>query len=165
MLRQGLIGILLAAAVAPHAWAEPTFPKKPTAAEVSQSIVRYGARATVSALFDQKRWDYVAGRIGEGDAAWVALAPKLAPGADAGTAEELPIELAFALPLNPAAVLAAVHTGAFEVSDVCGAPFIEDTVKDIPGYLRKATAAVARVTDPALAATKAACLQTLAKAG
>jgi hypothetical protein len=152
-------------AAASCAWAAPTFPKQPTPAEVSQSIVQNGARATVSALFDQNRWDYVAGRIGEGEAGWVALAPKLAPGADAGTAEDLPIELAFALPLNPAAVLAAVHTGAFDVSDVCGAPFIEDTVKDIPGYLRRATAAVTKVADPSLAATRAACLQALAKAG
>jgi hypothetical protein len=161
-------GLLIGAALAllPVAvWAGPSFPRHPTPAQVSASVARYGARTTVSALFDQHRWDYVAGEIGGGGAVWVALAVKLAPGADAGTAEELPIALAFALPIDAPAVLAAVKSEAFDVADVCGAPFIEDTVEDIPAYLRKATAAVTAVKDPALAAARAACLQTLAKAG
>src|SRR5580698_294576 len=113
------------------AWAGPTFPRHPTPAQVSASLAAYGAQTTVSALFDQHRWDYVADEIAKGGAVWIDLATKLAPGADAGTAEELPIVLAFALPLNAPAVLAAVKGGAFDVGDVCGAPFIEGTVKDV----------------------------------
>jgi hypothetical protein len=147
------------------AWAGPVFARHPTPAQVTASLARYGARDTVSALFDQHRWDYVADEIAKGGAVWIDLAVKLAPGTDAGTAEELPIVLAFALPLNAPAVLAAVQGGAFDVGDICGAPFIEDTVKDLPAYIRRATAAVAKVSDPALSATRTACLQTLAKAG
>ena len=161
-------GIAIGAALAllpPAAWTAPAFPRHPTPAQVEARLARYGAQATVTALFDQHRWDYVAGRIGDGGAAWVALAVKLAPGADAGTAEDLPISLAFALPLDAPAVLAAIQGGQFDVGDVCGAPFIEGTVRDVPAYLRRATAAVTRVSDPALADTRAACLQTLAKAG
>ena len=136
-----------------------------TPAQVTASLANHGARATVNALFDQHRWDYVADEIAKGGAVWIDLAARLAPGADAGTAEELPIVLAFALPLNAPGVLAAVKRGAFYVGDVCGAPFIEGTVSNIPAYIRKATAAVTRVSDPTLAATRTACLQTLAKAG
>ncbi len=93
----------------------------------------------------------------------MALAPKLAPGADAGAAEELPIALAFALPKNPRAVL-AVLGGGFPVEDVCSAPFIEGTVKDIPAYVKEAKAAVARVTDAKLAKVRDACLAELRKA-
>jgi hypothetical protein len=160
-----LVGAAAALALLPAAaWAAPVFPRHPTPAEIGDSIARYGAQATVNALFDQNRWDYVADEIGTGKAAWVSLAARLAPGADAGTAEELPISLAFGLPLGPAAVLAAVQSGAFDVEDVCGAPFIEGTVRDLPVYIRRATVAVSKVSDPALAATRAACLVALAKA-
>lgn len=163
--RRILIGAAATLLLPAAAWAGPAFPKHPTVAEVDAGLARYGARATVNALFDQHRWDYVADQIGKGGSAWVALAVRLAPGADAGTAEELPIALAFALPVNAPAVLTAVRSGAFDVGDVCGAPFIEGTMPSVPAYVRKAMAAVSRVRAPELAATKAACLQALAKAG
>jgi hypothetical protein len=155
----------LAFTAARPADAAPRFAAHPTPAEIGASLARYGARATVNALFDERRWDYVSDRIGAGESAWVALAAKLAPGADAGTAEDLPIALAFALPRNAPAVLAAVQTGAFDVAEVCDAPFIEDTVSDIPAYRRRAAAAVRRVAEPQLAAVKAACLAALASDG
>jgi hypothetical protein len=157
------LALALALTGASGADAAPRFAAHPTPAEISASLARYGARATVNGLFDQKRWDYVSDRIGAGEAAWVALAPKLAAGADAGTAEDLPIALAFALPRNAPAVLAAIRSGAFAADDVCDAPFIEDTVSDIPAWRRRAAAAVRRVADPQLAAVKAACLAAIAK--
>jgi hypothetical protein len=156
--------VALAALAASPVLADPTFPTRPTPTQIGASIDRFGAHATVSALFDQGRWDYVADEIGDGGSAWVALAVRLAPGADAGTAEELPISLAFALPINPAAVLATLPSGAFDVADVCGAPFIEGTVRDLPAYLRKASDAVEKVTDPTLKDQKTACLEALAAA-
>ncbi len=155
----------LAFTAARPADAAPRFAAHPTPPEIAASVARYGARATVNALFEERRWDYVSDRIGAGETAWVALAAKLAPGADAGTAEDLPIALAFALPRNAPAVLAAVRTGAFDVADVCGAPFIEDTVSDIPAYRRRAAAAVRGVGDPKLTAVRAACLATLESEG
>jgi hypothetical protein len=160
--RRVMAGVLAAALAGAAAHAAPRFPPRPTPAEVEASLARNGARATVSALFDQRRWDYVSDRIGAGDGAWVALAPRLAAGADAGTAEDLPIALAFALPRNPAAVLAALGSGAFDIGEVCGAPFIEGTVSDLPAYVRRARAAVRRVDAPALAAARRACLAALA---
>jgi hypothetical protein len=166
--RRALMGVLSGAAIAllpaSALAAGPVFARRPTTQQIDTAITRYGAHDTVNALFDQDRWDYVADEIGKGSSAWVGLAVRLAPGADAGTAEELPISLAFALPINPSAVLMAVKSGAFDVGDVCGAPFIEGTVASVPAYIHKATVAVSRVTDPALAATKTSCLATLAKA-
>jgi hypothetical protein len=134
---------------------------------VAASVGRFGASATVNALFDQHRWDLVSDKIAAGDGRWVALAAKLAPGTDAGTAEELPIDLAFALPLNAPAVLAAMdgaHDALTGADAVCGLPFIEGTIADPAAYKRRAIAAVAKVADPALAAKKAQCLAALAQA-
>jgi len=157
-----LIGVLTLAAGG--AWAAPRFASHPTIAAIEASIVRDGAQATVGALFNGRRWDEVASHVARGEPGWVALAGKLAPGTDAGTAEDLAISLAFALPRDAPAVLAVLHSGAADVSDVCGAPFIEGTVRDVPAYARQAAAAVGRVADPRLAATRAACLDALARA-
>lgn len=152
---------------APVAVAAPRFDPHPTPIQIDAALARYGARATVGALFDQRRWDFVSDRIGAGESPYVALAVKLAPGADAGTAEDLPIALAFALPRNAPAVLAvlAAPGAGFDVAEVCDAPFIEDTVSDIPAWRRQAAAAVRRVADRKLAAAKAACLAALGSEG
>lgn len=151
-------------ALASPATAAPRFAAHPTPTEIQASLARFGPRDTVNALFDQRRWDYVSDRIGAGEPPYVALAAKLAPGVDAGTAEDLPIALAFALPRNATAVLTAIRDGGFDVADVCALPFIEDTVDDRPGYQRRALTAVAQVADPKLAALKAACTAALREA-
>lgn len=155
---------VLALAAAPGAWASPRLASHPTIAAIEAAIARDGPRTTVRRLFDQGRWDVVAGHIARGEPGWVALGGKLAPGTDAGTAEDLSISLAFALPRDAPAVLRVLAAGAADAADVCGAPFIEGMVRDVPAYVRRATAAVARVTDGSLAATRAACLDALAKA-
>jgi hypothetical protein len=98
-----------------------------------------------------------------GRAAYIALAPKLAEGTDAGTADDLGISLAHALPLSPNAVLRVIDpgNGSIGVDVVCGVPFIEDTVKDLSGYIRKAKSRVGNVTTPELQSVKAACLEKL----
>ena len=132
---------------------------------IAADVAAHGADAVVARLDANGDYDRVLGHIDSGDVRWLALVPKLAPGTDAGTAEALVIALAFALPRNPAGVLALLQgKEAFPAEDVCGAPFIADTVKDVPAYVRRARAAVAAVTDPRLAATKAQCLAALAKA-
>ena len=106
--------------------------------------------------------------MGDGGSQWVALAPGLAPGADAGSAEGLGISLALALPKNPRAVLAAIDPANGHVlgaGRVCGMPFIEDTVKDRPAYRRRALRAVRGVSDRSLANARAACLSALDAAG
>jgi hypothetical protein len=154
--------LFLPFAVASAALAAAT-PLNPRA--IAADIAAHGADAVVTRLFTHGDYDRVLDHIDKGEAEWVALAPKLAPGTDAGTAESLVIALAFALPKNPRAVLPLI-TGkdAFPVEDVCGAPFIEGTIGDIPAYVKKAKAAVSRVSDPKLAKAKAACLAQLDKA-
>ena len=134
---------------------------------IAASIDQRGAKATIAVLAKADQWDQVADRMGSGDARWIALAPKLAPGSDAGSAEDLGIALAFSLPKNPQAVLAALDPAnghIIGVGRVCGMPFIEDTVKDRPAYRRLALRAVAGVSAPALSQRRAACLTELRRA-
>jgi len=132
---------------------------------ITQEIKKHGAHDVVAWLLAHGDYDRVMDKIDTGDRQWVMLAPLLAPGADAGAAEELPIALAFALPRNPEAVLSVVGgKGGFAVEDVCGAPFIEGTVDNIPAYIKKAERAVAHVSEPQLTDVKAKCLGALKKA-
>lgn len=153
--------MVLAVVVSTPALAAPQLTPETIAAD----IAAHGAGAVVAKLAKNGYYDRVLGHIDKGEAEWVALAPKLAPGTDAGWAEALSISLAFALPKNPKAVLALlVGKDAFAADDICSAPFIEGTIKDVPGYIRRAKAAVAKVSDPSLQSAKAACLASLAKA-
>jgi hypothetical protein len=61
-------------------------------------------------------------------------------------------------------VLALIAAKDFSADDVCSAPFIEDTVKDVPDYIRKARAAVSAVNDASLVTAKSACLAALGNA-
>jgi hypothetical protein len=133
--------------------------------EIAKDIKMHGAHAVVARLLTNGDYDRVMDKVDTGDARWVALVPLLAPGADAGAAEELPIALAFALPRNPQAVLSVVGgKSGFPAEDVCSAPFIEGTIDNIPAYIKKAEAAVSRVSEPGLAEVKAKCLGELKKA-
>ena len=133
--------------------------------KIASDIAAHGADAVVARLNANGDYDRVLGHIDSGDSRWLALAPKLAPGTDAGTAEALVIALPFALPRNPSGVLALLQgPDAFPADDVCGTPFIEDTVKDVPAYVHRARAAVMAVRDPRLQDAKSACLVALKKA-
>jgi hypothetical protein len=130
--------------------------------DIARDIQKHGAKAVVDRLWNNNDWERVMDHVDTGDARWIALVPRLAPGTDAGTAEELPIALAFALPRNPEAVLSVIGgKKGLRIADVCSAPFIEDTVPNIPAYIKRAEAAVSRVSDPALARTKTECLEQL----
>jgi len=130
---------------------------------IQRDIDLHGAGPVVRRLLANGDYERVMDRIDAGDGRWIALAPKLAPGADAGAAEELPIALAFALPKNAHAVLSVLGPNGFPIEDVCSAPFIEGTVKDVRGYIRRAEQAVSAVGDPKLATARDACLAELRK--
>ncbi len=140
----------------------------PNPAAVRDSIRREGAKATIADLAKADQWDAVSDRMDSGNADWIALAPLLAPGSDAGSAEDLGISLAFSLPKNPRAVLAALDPANGHIiiggDRVCGLPFVEDTVPDLPAYRLKAMRAVREVKDTRLAAARTACLAALAAA-
>ncbi|MFM0428187.1 hypothetical protein PQQ75_04155 [Paraburkholderia aspalathi] len=136
-----------------------------SASVLLKQIDEQGAKATVSSM-SESQWDAVLDRVDSGSPEWVALVPKLAKGTDGGNSEDLGIGLAYALPKNPKAVLKAIDPDngpVLGVSRVCSAPFIEDTVPDIPAYIKHARAALNKVRDPALQGVKKACMAELAK--
>lgn len=137
-----------------------------TAGQVAAEIKAQGAKATIAKLAADDQWDTLSEHIVDGEPDWIALAPQLAPGSDAGSAEDLGIALAFALPKRPVEVLHAIDPGngiVLGVDRVCGMPFIEDTVQDLQGYKRKAIAAVRAVTDSDLQNVRQACIAALGK--
>lgn len=143
----------------------------PSAAALSAEIDAKGAKEVVTRLNNttpgadgQNEWNRVTHEMWLGHTAYIELAPRLVSGTDAGTSEDLGICLAHALPLAPVTVLRATdlkNGPALGVSRVCGVPFIEDTVKDLPAYIRAAREKVGAVTAPELKPVKAACLMQL----
>jgi hypothetical protein len=143
-----------------------SIPKPLTLSWTKDQIKSHGAKYIVDALSNQDRYEELLKHIDAGEADWVALAPELAPGTDAASAEALAISLALGLPKNPAAVLSALDPQMEPLTPkrVCGVPFIEDTVKDIPGYIRRSQSALRRVQDVRLATRKTECLDGLNEA-
>jgi hypothetical protein len=132
---------------------------------LAKQINDEGAKATVSRL-SESDWDNLLTHIDSGNSAWIALVPRLAEGTDSGNSEDLGIGLAYALPQNAKAVLSAIDPDngpVLGVSRVCGTPFIEDTLKDFPAYIKRARMAVTKVSDLSLQNIKEACLSELAK--
>jgi hypothetical protein len=132
---------------------------------ILRDIEAEGARAVVDRLWTSGDYDRVLGHIDTGEPAWIALAPKLAPGAAAGSSDELTVALAYALPKNPLAVLAVLDPASPVIGprNVCSAPFGADTDGEIHRYARRARAAIARVAGAASHEMKAACLAALRK--
>jgi hypothetical protein len=134
--------------------------------ELRTSLGRDGPQVTVRRLVAEHRWEAVLDRMGSGEAAWIALAPQLAPGTDAGSAEGLGVALAAALPKDPAAVLRAIDPQdgvVLGAHRVCASPFIEPKPEFVAHYRREALAAVSGVREPKLRAVRDACLAVLRK--
>ena len=136
----------------------------PTPGQISRQIETQGARATVGTYYASRQWELIMAQVSTGKQAWLDLVPKLQPGTDAGTAEDLAIVLAEALPHNPAGVLRLVveedvHT--LSLRQVCSIPFIEPTKARVAAYRKRATAALNRLHDPGLVDRKAHCLAAL----
>ncbi len=151
------LGVVLAAAAAAAPAIGPV--------QVSAEIGRTGAHATIARLARSGQWDGVITRIGEGSDAWLAVAAELAPGSDAGSAEDLGIGLATALPHNAAGVLrtASLKSSGTPIGivHVCGVPFIEQAAAAAEAYRKQAVTAVSHLRDPSLADRKAICLAAL----
>lgn len=136
---------------------------EPDAARVGQDIDARGARVVVQDLWSNDRYETVLQRIATGDGTWVALAPKLASGADAAASEGLTIALAEALPRNATAVLSVLdpRRTALAPTRVCGVPFIEGTAINVADYVRSAEKAVNAVGEPQLNVQRTSCLMAL----
>jgi len=161
-----IVGLLVC-----HATAVAATGSGMTAAEIGAEIDAKGAKAVINRLstanvvaMGRSDWSRTMDQIWNGRLAYIALAPKLAQGADSGPADDLGIALARALPVAPAAVLRVIdrHNGpVLGVGRVCGAPFIDPAAKDASGYLRAVQSAVDEVDAPRLQHVKAACLERL----
>lgn len=140
----------------------------PSASDLRLALAQRGAKTVVAELLNQDQWDSVSDQIASGRQEWLALVPQLATGADAGPAEDLGIDLATALPKNPAAVLSIANeiawkdAGIIGLERVCGIPFVEDTQPK--SYEQRAVRAVRSVSDPTLERKKRECLAYLRNA-
>lgn len=157
-----LAGIALVLTSA-NAFATPA----PSSRAILAEIMRIGAKATVEELSKGGRrtqFDSVLDRIGSGDPAWIALAPKLATGTDGEASEGLGIALAEALPKNPGAVLRTIDPGnplILGPARVCGMPFIEPSRGFLRRYRTRALKALAQMRDPAVEQMKVTCISIL----
>ncbi|SIO72548.1 hypothetical protein SAMN05444172_8983 [Burkholderia sp. GAS332] len=133
-------------------------------ASIAARIGQQGADPVVRQLVANGEYEWVLDRIQAGNGQWIALAPRLAPGTDAGTAEDLGIALAYALPENPEAVLSVIDLRddpVIGVIRVCGVPFVEGTMNEVHAYVKRALTAVSHADSPRLARVRLACLNAL----
>lgn len=132
---------------------------------VGNHIRTDGAKATVAYLSRMNEWDAAMEQVAKGSSKWIDIAGQLAQGSDAGTAEDLGIVLAQALPRNPAAVLRVLDQDddavVLGLNRVCGTPFIETTPAFNAAYERRASLALAHVRAPELAYKRDRCLARL----
>lgn len=133
--------------------------------QISMEIKAHGATAVVERLWDSREYEMVLNHVRSGAPAWVALALKLAPGTDAGAAEELSMALGHALSNNPSVVLAIINPRVFPVSlpEVCRPPFTDETRRQIWAWIRKTKSAILAVTDTSLRSKKVQCLTDIQK--
>lgn len=136
-----------------------------TPAEVTAMLKRQTPQQTVNALYgngENSRWDSVASGIAKGDPAWLALAPQIARGTDAGTSDDFGMAVQDALTTNPTGTLRLL-TQIDMGTGACGENGFEVPAEQARIYHETAIAAVETVTDPALQQIKSQCLADLRK--
>lgn len=101
--------------------------------------------------------DRVLDGISSGDSTWLEVAVALRPTGNAGIAEALPISVAEALPKAPERVLALIEDRRLPVDEICTIPFIEPSDSLVEAYYAATSAALARVNDARLVATRDRC--------
>jgi hypothetical protein len=159
-VRAVMLGVAALATIPTRLGARPTV----NPATLVRDIDARGPRAVIATLARTGQWDGVVRHIDGGGDAWLAVAAKLAPGSDAGSAEDLGISLATALPRNAAGVLRIMRLDGhnpLRAARVCGLPFIEQPKAQTDTYRASAVDAVTRVSDPALADRRSRCLAAL----
>lgn len=138
-----------------------------TPESITQYINANGAKATIDkfhASKDKHQWNTVMQKVATGNASWIAIAHKLADGADASSAESLQINLARALPNNPTEVLQLIDSKNFlGYADICGAPFIEPTHGYLMTYFTRTQKALNNLQAPKVEQQKKKCLSEIEK--
>jgi hypothetical protein len=134
--------------------------------EVRSMIEAEGAQRTIAALStggDKTRWTSVMAGIATGEAAWLALATPLEPGAENESYGDLNYALKAAMVANPSGVLAIVNEENPDLSteSICAPAGYEADAAWSAAYYDALTPAVESVTDPSLASVRSACLEIL----
>jgi hypothetical protein len=135
-----------------------------TPTEVRALIASQGAQRAVATLYgdgQRRRWDTVSHGIATGNAAWLELAPLIAPGTDAGTSLDFGLAMSDALTTNAAGALRAIQRMPATAIGACEDSSIEPTPEQVRAFYAAAIASVEAVSDPALQALKAQCLASL----
>jgi hypothetical protein len=169
-----LLAIVSLVAASPARPAEPrrSGSSSITPSVVEQMIERYGGRRAVDDLISRRTpdknndfgaFDIVLDGISSGDAAWLALVPKLDTGGHAAVGESLPIAVAYALPKNATGVLRLIALDRRWLV-ACGYPMIEPTREEESHYFAAAVPAVKSVRDRKLQQVKRKCLSELRRA-
>jgi hypothetical protein len=126
-------------------------------AEVVLSEIKLSGAPAVSKRIDSDEsfGRSVTAGISTGDSLWLQVADEISP-ASAAAEATMSIALASALTRAPERVLALVGN-KYPVEEVCGIRFLKGDSAFVVTYHEEAVAALARVTIPSLAATRAAC--------
>jgi len=132
---------------------------------VLKLIQDHGAHAAEAKLWGTKEWDEMITGVASGESEWLTVAEKLLPGTDAGSNSELFDAVAWALPKAPANVLGLVSRKRGDWESVCSGPPVDfPPPGDSKSYFKRATEAVAGVSNKDLQRVRNECLTRLAKA-
>src|SRR6185437_5710533 len=158
-----MLRCVVATAIACAAAVQST--KHPRPSEILHDVQTIGAKATLNELYrDDETWIGILRGIAGGTPEWLAVAEALRPVADAHPAEALAGAVGEALGRNARLILSHA-AGPFFLSDVCGAPDVDDDRFDkLPAALselNRRVRGVERVQDPALAQVRTDCLNSL----
>ncbi|MEL5503867.1 hypothetical protein IBZ12_22140 [Serratia ureilytica] len=130
--------------------------------EVGYNIEARGARPVVAQLGKAGQFSAVENSIRLGDDNWIALAPKLAGGGNAGFTAGIKSALSAALIYNPAAVLQALNKGNdLPLNDICTAPPEVQGDTAITSFRERAARALSTVRVGDLSAPRDACIAAL----
>jgi hypothetical protein len=133
--------------------------------DVLKLIEDHGAHAADAKLSGTKEWDEMIAGVASGESEWLTVAEKLLPGTDAGSTSELFDAVAWALPKAPVNVLALVSRKRTDWEVVCSGPPVDfPPPGDSDSYFKRATDAVAGITNKELQGVRAECLTRLATA-
>ncbi|MBS9441645.1 hypothetical protein [Photorhabdus heterorhabditis] len=111
-----------------------------TPEQVAEKVNSMGARKFVTSTSpntDDSTWDYILSHISSGDPEWLKIVPILSTGVDAGSAEDLTIAVATAIPKNASVVLSILNNANISIStdSVCSLPFYQGTEAELNQYV------------------------------
>lgn len=144
-----------------------------TPASVRAMVEANGDEAAFTTLTNEdlgSGWDTIMQGVASGDQAWLDIVPLLADAAAGDASGALQMSLSEALPANAPGVLALMPDPVADIGSVCMNAAVE--YAELPAdelaaanaaYYGAAVAAVESVRDPALAATRTACLASLSE--